>query len=194
MTWERSTCCPIVERCGSGRLRAVLIERLLVLNLREKIASLVNFQYFPTFPSKYWSTSLKAFKIQIRCPLLNFQSLEIFPIFPVFPKEKKRKSGGKLFDENGPNSCNPSLSPSVCLLLALFYLTRPTGWTPPGKMLGTVGGMGTGVVQVVPSITNAFGIPMMLLPLFFVVCVDAVFMVSTIPNVQAWTLLFIRSI
>lgn len=32
-------------------------------------------------------------------------------------------------------------------------------------------------LQVIPSITNTFGIPLMLLPLFFVVCVDAIFMV-----------------
>ncbi|CAN0256362.1 unnamed protein product, partial [Pylaiella littoralis] len=32
-------------------------------------------------------------------------------------------------------------------------------------------------LQVVPSITNTFGIPLMLLPLFFVVCVDAIFMI-----------------
>lgn len=33
-------------------------------------------------------------------------------------------------------------------------------------------------LQVIPSITNTFGIPLMLLPLFFVVCVDAIFMVN----------------
>ncbi|CAN0338256.1 unnamed protein product, partial [Scytosiphon promiscuus] len=32
-------------------------------------------------------------------------------------------------------------------------------------------------LQVIPSITNTFGLPLMLLPLFFVVCVDAIFMV-----------------
>ncbi|CAN0077729.1 unnamed protein product, partial [Ectocarpus fasciculatus] len=32
-------------------------------------------------------------------------------------------------------------------------------------------------LQVIPSITNTFGIPLMLLPLFFVVCVDAIFMI-----------------
>lgn len=32
-------------------------------------------------------------------------------------------------------------------------------------------------IQVIPAITNTFGIPLMLLPLFFVVFVDAVFMV-----------------
>lgn len=31
--------------------------------------------------------------------------------------------------------------------------------------------------QVIPAITNTFGIPLMLLPLFFVVFMDAVFMV-----------------
>eukprot|EP00903_Cladosiphon_okamuranus_P011458 g10792.t1 len=36
----------------------------------------------------------------------------------------------------------------------------------------------TKIANVIPSITNTFGIPLMLLPLFFVVCVDAIFMIE----------------
>ena len=36
---------------------------------------------------------------QIFYPLLNFQTLEMFP---VFVGKKRGKSGGKLFEKNGP--------------------------------------------------------------------------------------------
>jgi len=57
--------------------------------------------------------------------------------------------------------------------LALFLLEEFN----PRTKIANVYFLFIAVLQVIPSITNTFGIPMMLLPLLFVVMVDAVFMI-----------------
>ncbi|CAB1098406.1 unnamed protein product [Ectocarpus sp. CCAP 1310/34] len=48
----------------------------------------------------------------------------------------------------------------------------------PASKIANVYFLFIAALQVIPSITNTFGIPLMLLPLFFVVCVDAIFMIE----------------
>ena len=71
---------------------------------------------------------LECYALQIFCPLLNFQSVEISPVFPVFLGKKQRKSGGKkLYVKNGPFFVSPTASavhPVFLFLLYFFHVSR----------------------------------------------------------------------
>ena len=59
---------------------------------------------FPYFSSFFFHI-LECEAFQIFCPLLNFQTLEMFPVFPVFlGRKNEEKIGEKLLDKNAPKS------------------------------------------------------------------------------------------
>ena len=51
--------------------------------------------FCPDFPYVFFLRRLECLAFQILCPMLHFQSLEIFPVVPVFFSEKGGKSGAK---------------------------------------------------------------------------------------------------